>query len=225
MQAPRIFVAVLSKDGRVALNFAVSMLATQAALAQHGVGMAMATIDNCTIVGHGRNRLIGQFLLAQDYTHILFIDDDMGWPADAVLRLLAAQEDFVGCTAVRKEGPPARWAAKFKEPMMIDRRGMIRAEGVGACLLLLTRACVEKMAAANEHLQYKDADTGLTLYNLFDTELYNGQLQGNDYVFCRRWTDLGGEIWIDTVPMMEHVGTFTWAGSLARDLAPAQAAE
>ena len=70
-----------------------------------------------------------------------------------------------------------------------------------------------------------DADTGLTLYNLFDTELYNGQLQGNDYVFCRRWTDLGGEIWIDTVPMMEHVGTFTWAGSLARDLAPAQAAE
>jgi hypothetical protein len=43
VQAPRIFVAVLSKDGRVALNFAVSMLATQAALAQHGVAMAMAT--------------------------------------------------------------------------------------------------------------------------------------------------------------------------------------
>lgn len=231
MQAPRIFVAVLSKDGRVALRFATSLLSMQAALAAQGVSMAVAAIDNCTIVGHGRNKLLSQFLPRKQFTHILFIDDDTGWPPEAVPRLLAAREDFIGCTALRKEGPPARWAGNFVEPMALDHRGLLEATGIGACLLLLSRDCVERMVDEHAQLAYKDHDSNDTLYNLFDTELRDGKLTGNDYVFCRRWRDMGGRIWVDPAPLMEHVGTFTWAGSLSQDIeavparVPAQAAE
>ena len=227
MQAPRIFVAVLSKDGRVALNFAMSMLAMQATLARNGVAMSVATIDNCTIVGHGRNRLLGQFLASQA-THILYIDDDMGWPADAVMRLLASGHHFVGCTALRKEGPPARFACRLSEPERRDGNGFVAAEGLGMCLTLLSRGCVESLVRRHENLAYACPDTGATLYNLFDTELHNGQLQGNDYVFSRRWLEMGGEIWIDPVPVLDHVGTYTWSAALAEMIgmpATAQAAE
>lgn len=217
----RVFIAVLSKDGRVAMDFATSLVATQALLGRNGVGCQIATISNCTIVGHGRNRLLGQFM-ASDCSHILFIDDDMGWEAAAVMRLLASERPFVGCTAKRKEAEPARWACKLEEPLRRDSVGFVAATGIGMCLTLISRAAITEMVRTHENLTYQCPDTGAMLCNLFDTEIWNGQLQGNDYVFCRRWLALGEghEIWIDPEPAIDHIGTWTWTGRLADDIRP-----
>ena len=36
-----------------------------------------------------------------------------------------------------------------------------------------------------------------------------------DYSFCQRWTDMGGEIWVDLTAKLEHVGLMTFHGDLA----------
>ena len=44
-----------------------------------------------------------------------------------------------------------------------------------------------------------------------------------DFSFCRRWTDLGGEIWADLESRLDHVGPATFHGDLATQFeAPAQ---
>jgi hypothetical protein len=36
-----------------------------------------------------------------------------------------------------------------------------------------------------------------------------------DFSFCKRWTDMGGEIWADLESRLTHVGTVSFRGDLA----------
>jgi len=46
-------------------------------------------------------------------------------------------------------------------------------------------------------------------------EKENGVYLSEDYSFCRRWTDLGGEIWVDLQSRLTHVGTLAFNGDVA----------
>jgi hypothetical protein len=37
---------------------------------------------------------------------------------------------------------------------------------------------------------------------------------GEDYAFCRRWTDMGGKVWVNPEIKMGHVGYKTFQGHL-----------
>ena len=41
-----------------------------------------------------------------------------------------------------------------------------------------------------------------------DTGIYLSE----DYAFCRRWRDLGGEVWLDTQGVLVHVGPSDFQG-------------
>ena len=44
-----------------------------------------------------------------------------------------------------------------------------------------------------------------------------------DFSFCKRWTDLGGEIWADLTSRLDHVGPTTFHGDVATQFdAPVQ---
>ena len=57
---------------------------------------------------------------------------------------------------------------------------------------------------------------------VFETmiEPETGQYLSEDYAFCRRWRDLGGEIWADFQTRMTHVGHAAYTGSLIQALRP-----
>jgi hypothetical protein len=41
-----------------------------------------------------------------------------------------------------------------------------------------------------------------------------------DFSFCRRWTDMGGEIWVDYTSRLEHVGLMVYRGNMAAGFDP-----
>ena len=47
-----------------------------------------------------------------------------------------------------------------------------------------------------------------------------GHYLSEDYAFCRRWRDLGGEVWADVEARLTHVGHAAYAGSLMQRLTP-----
>ena len=48
----------------------------------------------------------------------------------------------------------------------------------------------------------------------FDTMIADGQYLPEDYSFCRRWRQIGGEIWIDLQSRFDHVGSYVYRGDL-----------
>ena len=47
-----------------------------------------------------------------------------------------------------------------------------------------------------------------------------GEYLSEDFAFCRRWTDLGGEIWLDLESKLIHVGQYGFVGGIANTLVP-----
>jgi hypothetical protein len=52
-------------------------------------------------------------------------------------------------------------------------------------------------------------------------EKETGQYLSEDYAFCRRWRDLGGEIFADFDSRLTHVGHASYEGSLKDSIAKA----
>ena len=55
------------------------------------------------------------------------------------------------------------------------------------------------------------------LYALFDTSLdaQSGLYFPEDYTFCKRWTAMGVEIWVDVFSKLTHVGSFSYEGDFS----------
>jgi hypothetical protein len=89
------------------------------------------------------------------------------------------------------------------------------------------------------HFLFIDADIGFTRehshdeltgspnrFALFECMIdpVTGTYLSEDFAFCRRWTDIGGEIWADLDSRLDHVGPSVFRGDVASQFAAAPAA-
>lgn len=73
---------------------------------QHNIDTARQRSQGA-IIAHNRNKIVYHFLekLNNNISHILFIDDDMTFPPDLLIKLLAHDKDMVVCNAYRGKEP------------------------------------------------------------------------------------------------------------------------
>jgi len=52
-------------------------------------------------------------------------------------------------------------------------------------------------------------------YSFFDTSIdpSDRRYLSEDYTFCRRWQDIGGDIWLDPSIALNHYGHFCFRGN------------
>jgi hypothetical protein len=96
---------------------------------------------------------------------------------------------------------------------------------VGTGFMLITRAALQRLTDAHPELRARHGDmTGAAVpaaTMIFDTliEPETGEYLSEDYAFCRRWRDLGGQIFADFETRLTHVGHAAYEGSLKDSIA------
>ncbi len=85
--------------------------------------------------------------------------------------------------------------------------------------MMIQRNVIEKMSKAFPSTKYVD-DVGFLrenendfAYALFDCGVEEGHYFSEDWLFCHRWTKMGGEIWIDVSINLTHTGVEDFKGS------------
>ena len=84
--------------------------------------------------------------------------------------------------------------------------------------MLMQRTMVEKMMLAYHSTKYKDdvnfliGDENNYAYALFDCGVENDHYLSEDWLFCNRWTKIGGTIWLDVTINLTHTGTEDFNG-------------
>ena len=76
--------------------------------------------------------------------------------------------------------------------------------------MLISRSAVNKLVEKFPNLYYEPKDEGRkqeSAYCFFDTEVWEGEFWGEDYVFCRRCREAGIDIWVDPLIQFDHDGT------------------
>jgi hypothetical protein len=69
---------------------------------------------------------------------------------------------------------------------------------------------LQKMSAAFAGLSYER--WGRSTVGFFEPYKVDGRKLSEDYSFCQRWRDIGGQVWADPNIRMAHVGTKTFDG-------------
>lgn len=212
---PHIFIATPAYDGKVHVQYAIAFAETVRQLQNSGVKVTNQLATSGSLLCAERNRLLERFWQSEA-THILCIDSDLGWPAEAVIAMLKANKDFVAGVY------PSRNLKSFvfrpvtkPDQSLITENHLIKMEAVPAGFMLISRTAIQKMRDKFPELYYSPKDPRAdseSTYCLFNTELIDGEFWGEDYVFCIRARQAGIDIWVDPFIQFDHAGT---VGSLS----------
>jgi hypothetical protein len=234
-----LFLATPCYGGLVHQRYMYSVMALMQQAPAGGVAVSVEMLGYESLITRGRNTLVSKFLDTPGATHLLFVDSDIAFHADQVLRMLAFGQDVVAgmyplksvdwdaeAVARAERGEPLETAplryvgVPCPEPDLESRDGFCTAVYAGAGFLMIHRSVFERMIEAFPETRYTAAHTqripsaSPNQYALFDCMIdpETGHYLSEDYAFCRRWRSIGGKIWLDTQGQLAHIGTHEFDG-------------
>lgn len=165
-------------------------------------------------VARSRNRLTAEFLRS-DCDAMLQIDSDLIFSPDHVARIASHDVPVVGGLYPKKQDGPVEWVINTF-PGKLDKRmdnGLQRVKYVGTGFMCVKREVFEKMIAAYPEISYA-ADYGdkFNEHDLWPMGVYRkepgdpGRYLSEDWYFCQRWNDLGGDVYADCRTVLKHIG-------------------
>ncbi len=241
----KLLIGVPTYGDYLRVNCANALMALAKALQTYGVEAEVSFISVARIEV-ARNWFASTVLNDQSYTHLLFVDSDVGFRPEAVLRMLQKDAPLTACTYPGRQLDLNRFAQEAR-----------RTEDVGKALAkALTWPPVGEMDGGkveivDSWLKVKQAPTGLMLIKreVFETlnrhfpelrvenlqhgggvafgptlqcftpfQREDGVLLGEDISFCRRWTDTGGEIHLLVDEPLSHAGVVTYQAGFIQAL-------
>ena len=249
--AVNLVIATPCFGGQISILYAASLLKVQTHIRRYrDFNLKVLFKDGDALITRARASLVAQFLDDPAATHLLFIDADIGFDPEQVIRLIECGADM--CAAIYpikrldwdrikkmiEAARPYPAAAALKYVFEVDdpgavtmRAGFVRVSYAGTGFLMIRRHALERMCAHYPQLRFRrdhsiDAAThSNNRFALFDCMVADdGTYLSEDFAFCRRWTAIGGEIWADLNSKLVHVGPTAFHGDLSSQVADAAAA-
>jgi len=225
LRSTRLHFCVPCYGGMVNEGFFISMLKFMAAANRLGLNFTVDTMVNESLIPRGRNSLVAKFLAFEPKsTHLMFIDADIGFEPEEVIKLVLANKDVAG-GLYPKKALPIQYVVN-KIPNSQKEGNLVEVANLGTGFMLIKREVIENIIRQRPDLHYQDA-IGLDpkfdpyKYALFDTLIdpITKEYLSEDYYFCKLWREMGGNIWADLSIRLDHCGYFKFAGD-ATQLVP-----
>jgi hypothetical protein len=237
MPVQSIFIALPTVSRSMKSQTAIAVARTVQALQQRGINADLHNIDSAEIVT-ARDMFANILLHSPGWDSMLFVDSDMGFDPNLVLKLVDRDTEVAAAacprrrldlermiTAAQEHGDiwKARaqasqftvnfdWESEQGQPSGVHN-GFATAAAVGMAIVLITKTALQAMIdakAVEARLDLK-ASGGATCWSFFGHLEHNGHRLGEDYSFCYRWTKaMGRELWVCLDEDVTHVGDFEY---------------
>lgn len=183
--ARSVRIAVPAYSGALAKETQRSIVEGLKALKAEGIEVdAFDLLPGCCYLDHARNILVARFLRGAA-TDLLFIDADVGFGPEDLLRLCAATRPMVAGIYPKKTEPPEWPVSVSGEEIWADGDGLIDCWMVPTGFLRINRAVFEAIDAPAY-----ESDANGTLQAFFKTDI-RGTYWGEDVEFCRLVREAG----------------------------------
>jgi hypothetical protein len=219
-----VFIALPAYDFKVSLKLAVSLARFAQAAPQHGIDIQIGSICGCSVVSRARN-LLAQDMLDSNCDYLLFVDSDINFEPEDILRLMAWGSDpkkGVVAAVPRTRSEDKVYIANLdydeNNELTMNRMGLVRAERVATAFMLVRREVFVTLDAAHPEWRYYDKRSDRTVPCLFDFELTEEGYIGEDFLFCDRVRQHGFEVWVDPSITLGHMGAQEYVGNFGTDV-------
>jgi hypothetical protein len=250
-----LVVATPCFGGQVSSIYASSIFRLQSAVrSKSNIDLKVHMRDGDALITRARANLVTLFLDDPLATHLLFVDADIGFEPEQVFRLIESGADVVAgvypikrvnwdkarrmLASNRPKAPSAAldYVLEIDDPdhvAVVNGFTRVRYAGTGFLMIrrnVFTRMCQHPPYASLQFLREHSLDAlagSPNRFALFECMIdpVTGTYLSEDFAFCKRWTDIGGEIWADLQSRLDHVGPSVFHGDVSSQfLAPEEAA-
>jgi len=237
-----ILIGLPTMGGTMKVGTTLSILDTIRALEARGIATDIHNVDSAEIVT-ARDMLANMVLHSDHWDGLLFVDSDMGFRHDLVLKLVDSGADVAAAACPRRQLSLERFAAGAiehghfgkalaqasdftvnfswgdKGPSQIEiQNGFCDAVAVGMAIALISRSALQALVQAKLVEKRRDLNsaTGQPCYSFFEIISPRGVRLGEDYSFCHRWTArLKREIKVCVDEEVAHIGSFRYRARFA----------
>lgn len=255
---PKLFIATPMFGGNANYMYMISLINLLTKLGQSGIASMFEIAANESLITKARNILVEGFLKT-DATHMLFLDADLGFDADDVIKMIKADKHLIGGQYAKKKinwdvvkrvvqgvpdipGPHINAVvaeSTFRpigDQMTFDINQPVEVESIATGMMLIKREVFETMieklgdeinviSGGSETMDPKTmtriTDPHRKAYAFFDVSIdpVSRAYTSEDFTFCKRWKEIGGQVFLAPWTRTVHVGTYEYVcdlGAVAR---------
>jgi len=202
-------------------DYMLSVLATDRMARDRGIDLRVYTGPGTAILPRVRNRLVAH-AMQEKCDWIVFVDDDIAFNAEDFFKLLRHDVDIVAAAPAKRhhrwdEQPAA--VAKFPVGGRISGKHteagrLWKMDAVATGFMAIRSTVIDRLEAVTTPY----VTEGVQVRTWFWLELLDGTDEGEDYNFCRKFRQVGGECWVDPDIRVRH-----YTGSVCHDVCLADA--
>lgn len=254
LRQKHIFIATPCYGGQIGEPYFRSMMRLAIMCNKYDIPFTISTLANESLITRGRNTLTSFFMENKEATHLFFIDADIEFNPEDLLRMVAYDKPVVVGAYPKKainwtsiinasrnnpeenettiEGHSSNYVVNFdhlqdengnRTPQVQIVDNLVRLKDAGTGFMCIQREVIQKMFDAHPETKYvNDINVDMKfepyMYALFDgiIDPDSRRYLSEDYTFCRRWQNMGGEIYLDPRTALNHVGHYTFRGNIRK---------
>ena len=255
LRQKHIFIATPCYGGQIGEPYFRSMMRLAILCNKYDIKYTISTLANESLITRGRNTLVSFFMENKDATHLFFIDADIEFQPEDLLRQVAYDKPIIVGAYPKKainwdsiinaarnpdldenaqtiEGHSSNYVVNFdfikdengnRTPQVQIVDNLVKLKDAGTGFMCIKKEVIQQLMDAHPELKYVndinvDQKFEPYMYALFDTMIdpESRRYLSEDYMFCRLWQQMGGEVYLDPRTALNHVGHYTFRGNIRK---------
>jgi len=203
----KVLIATPSHDGKLEASYVNSLLQSIKLCNQLEIELIPLWMCYDSLVQRCRNDLIA-IAIEHKFDDILWIDSDIEWNPEWIIKLLQSNKDVIGGTYRKKTDEQEIYLVKT-DNKKIDKEGLLEVDGLGFGFLKMS-----KKAFTTLWKKSKSYETdGIKSKMIFNIDIEKGKFIGEDIVVCNKLKKLGFIIYLDPSMTCNHIGAKKYVGN------------
>ena len=226
--------------GMCTSEYTQSLLNLSESANKSDVKLTTIFLGNESLIQRGRNTIAHHFMELPDATHLLFIDADIKFRTEDIVRMIQADKsliigpvglkgynwDEIRQAAINGEDDIGRTGGVFninKLPGidMVDENTPFEIEHGGNAFMMIRRDVFETLKPHTPIYTNggRSLPDGVEIYDYFRVEINKdtNHLLSEDYFLCHSYRQLGGKVWCAPWVETGHFGSHLFNGKYSRN--------
>lgn len=204
-----VMIAIPCYRGSVPIEMVASLLQAQAMLRNMGVLTSFMYMAENALIDMCRNHIVHNFLNDCECKKLLFIDDDILFKPEDLIRLVAysTKYDVVAATYPSRTKDPTFYVNFLNDTQTINEDGLMLIDGVGMGFVIIDREVLLDIKPSLQTYMFK----GQEITRYFQIGVIEGKLRGEDmYFFNMLVHQFKKAVYLDPGIHLQHWGHYSY---------------
>ena len=202
----RVIIGTPALTGELEVRYVNSLIQAVKLCLTQNIILEPLFVSYDALIQRARNDTLA-IALEKGVDALVFIDQDIMFDPEWVLRLINRTEDVVGGTYRKKTDEEELYVVTGND-LTVHTNGLIKVHSLGTGFVKLSRCAMQALWDNSEEYE----NEGKIRKMICNVSVVNGSLVSEDVMMFKKLNELGFDVWLDPSMTCGHVGTKLFLG-------------